>query len=264
MDSRFGDVQVVSNLAVTQTTSQPAVDRAKNPNLFPKYLHNFTRQIMSFDKACDLVKTAHKIAGAKLRCCELLAHRNQKRGAGRKRRSSIRRVFSQCVMDAWRQSSTKCCISRDRCKSLAASTTSVGRRICSLLLHRRIRCSGGSRSWHQPARARRGGTTDGSGASSGAQVADVLLALSVSGKYNGGIGAAVIIPTQQLVPIPSIVLSPSQHLFDYFEVALVRDFFVASHSKTIETRFTSGLNLCGTFAPRTPRTRSRLLNHSVN
>ena len=46
LHSRFGDVQIVSNLTVTQATSHPAVNRAKNPDLFPKYLYNFTCQIM--------------------------------------------------------------------------------------------------------------------------------------------------------------------------------------------------------------------------
>jgi len=68
MDPRFSDVQIASNFAVAQATAHSAVNRAKNPDFFPKYLHNFTRQIMSFDKACDLVKTAHKIAGGQLGC----------------------------------------------------------------------------------------------------------------------------------------------------------------------------------------------------
>ena len=49
VDSRFGDVQIVSNLTITQATSHPAVDGTKNPDLFPKYLHNFTHQSMSLD-----------------------------------------------------------------------------------------------------------------------------------------------------------------------------------------------------------------------
>jgi len=68
MDPRFSDVQIASNFAVAQATAHSAVNRAKNPDLFPKYLHNFTRQIMSFDRACDLVKTAHNVGVAKFGC----------------------------------------------------------------------------------------------------------------------------------------------------------------------------------------------------
>jgi len=36
----------------------------------PQKMHNFTNQIMSFDKACDLVKTAHKIEPLALQIME--------------------------------------------------------------------------------------------------------------------------------------------------------------------------------------------------
>src|SRR5438309_6601566 len=66
-----------------------------------------------------------------------------------------------------------------------------------------------------------------------------------------------------LFPISSIVLSLSQHLFDYFEIALVRCIVAMPLAETTETRLVSGLSLCLTPAPAA-RIRPRLLSHSYH
>src|SRR5437016_11996323 len=57
---------------------------------------------------------------------------------------------------------------------------------------------------------------------------------------NNRYGSIIVVNSSgSLFPISSIVLSLSQHLFDYFEVALVRCVVVVALSETIETRLAS-------------------------